>query len=155
MSQPPTLFPKSPLGSAQNSGNGSSAGGAATPAEQRPRFGVTPTPGAAPAAPAAKPVAPAPASPFRTTAPAPAPASPAQGAGLAGSAFRTPAVLALAQVWEAHRLQAVPPPVRLRQYARLWDRPGLDNPALGRPQLACLARRLGRLSGKRVWGNPA
>lgn len=64
-------------------------------------------------------------------------------------------VLALAQVWEAHRLQAVPPPVRLRQYARLWDRPGLDNPALGRPQLACLARQLGRLSGKRVWGNPA
>ena len=60
MSQPPTLFPKSPLGSAQNSGNGSSAGGATTPAEQRPRLGVTPTPGAAPAAPAAKPVAPAP-----------------------------------------------------------------------------------------------
>ena len=89
MSQPPTLFPKSPLGSAQNSGNGSSAGGAATPAEQRPRFGVTPTPGAAPAAPAAKPVAPAPASPFRTT--VPAPASPAQGTGLTGSAFRTPA----------------------------------------------------------------
>lgn len=91
MSQPPTLFPKSPLGSAQNSGNGSSAGGAAAPAEQRPRLGVTPTPGAAPAAPAAKPVAPAPApaSPFRTT--APAPASPAQGAGLTGSAFRTSA----------------------------------------------------------------
>ncbi|MBD8894745.1 chemotaxis protein CheR [Desulfovibrio desulfuricans] len=88
MSQPPTLFPKSPLGSAQNSGNGSSAGSAATPVEQRPRLGVTPTPGAAPAAPVAKPVAPAPASPFRTT--APAPASPTQGAGLTGSAFRTP-----------------------------------------------------------------
>ena len=80
MSQPPTLFPKSPLGSAQNSGNGSSAGSAATPVEQRPRLGVTPTPGAAPAAPVAKPVAPAPASPFRTT--APAPASPTQGAGM-------------------------------------------------------------------------
>ena len=88
MSQPPTLFPKSPLGSAKNSGNGSSAGSAATPVEQRPRLGVTPTPGAAPAAPVAKPVAPAPASPFRTT--APAPASPTQGAGLTGSAFRTP-----------------------------------------------------------------
>lgn len=88
MSQPPTLFPKSPLGSAQNSGNGSSAGSAATPVEQRPRLGVTQTPGAAPAAPVAKPVAPAPASPFRTT--APAPASPTQGAGLTGSAFRTP-----------------------------------------------------------------
>ena len=88
MSQPPTLFPKSPLGSAQNSGNGSSAGGTATPAEQRPRLGVTPTPGGSASQPRLpKPVAPAPASPFRTT----APASPAQGTGLTGSAFRTPA----------------------------------------------------------------
>lgn len=91
MSQPPTLFPKSPLGSAQNSGNAPSAGGAATTTEQRPRFGAAPTPGAAPAAPAAKPFAPAPASPFKTA--ATTPASPAQpiGGGLAGTALRTPA----------------------------------------------------------------
>lgn len=152
MSQPPTLFPKSPLGSAQNSGNGSSAGGAATPAEQRPRFGVTPTPGAAPAAPAAKPVAPAPASPFRTT--VPAPASPAQGTGLTGSAFRTPAGAGAAQAWGAHRQQAVPPAqLRLRQHARPWDNPALDNPALVRPHPGCLERQVGLLSGKLVLGN--
>lgn len=91
MSQPPTLFPKSPLGSAQNNGNAPSAGGAASSAEQRPRFGAASTPGAAPATPAAKPFTPAPASPFKTA--ATTPASPAQpvGGGLAGSAFRTPA----------------------------------------------------------------
>ena len=66
MSQPPTLFPKSPLGATPNSGNAqTSAGAAANPAEQRPRFGST-VPGAAPTMPAAKPATPTPASPFRS-----------------------------------------------------------------------------------------
>ncbi|MTJ92835.1 MAG: chemotaxis protein CheR [Desulfovibrio sp.] len=93
MSQPPTLFPKSPLGSGQTSGTTST--GSATPstlAEQRPRLGTPATAGTAPAVPP-RPATPAPASPFKSAVPPlGTPAQPA-GAAPAGSAFRptTPA----------------------------------------------------------------
>ena len=65
-------------------------------------------------------------------------------------------MLALALAWEAPHPQAAPPAqLRLLQLARPLVNPALDNPGLVRLQLACLARQLGRLSGKRVWGNPA
>lgn len=91
MSQPPTLFPKSPLGSAPNSGNASTGTAtSATPAEQRPRLGTPATPGAAQAAPA-RPATPAPASPFKSAVPPlGTPAQPA-GAAPAGSPFRSTA----------------------------------------------------------------
>ena len=103
MSQPPTLFPKSPLGSGQNSGTASTGSAtSATPADQRPRlgtpatpgtapvpprFGTPATPGTAPAVPP-RPATPTPASPFKSAAPPlGTPAQPA-GAAPAGSAFR-------------------------------------------------------------------
>jgi len=90
MSQPPTLFPKSPLGATPNSGNAqTSAGAAANPAEQRPRFGST-VPGAAPTMPAAKPATPTPASPFRSAMPPLGAQAQPAGAQTAGSAFRSP-----------------------------------------------------------------
>ena len=91
MSQPPTLFPKSPLGSGQTSGTASTGSAtSATPADQRPRLGTPATPGTAPAVPP-RPATAAPASPFRSaTPPLGTPAQPA-GAAPAGSAFRSAA----------------------------------------------------------------
>ena len=88
MSQPPTLFPKSPLGSGQNSGTAPSGSAtAATPSEQRPRLGTPTTPGTAQAVPP-RPVTPAPASPFKSAAPLLGTPAPQAGAAPAGSTFR-------------------------------------------------------------------
>lgn len=89
MSQPPTLFPKSPLGSGQTSGTASTGSATpSTPAEQRPRLGTPSTAGTAPAVPP-RPATPAPASPFKSAVPPlGTPAQPA-GAAPAGSAFRS------------------------------------------------------------------
>ena len=88
MSQPPTLFPKSPLGSGQNSGTAPSGSAtAATPSEQRPRLGTPATPGSAQAVPP-RPATPAPASPFKSAAPPLGTPAPQAGAAPAGSTFR-------------------------------------------------------------------
>ncbi len=88
MSQPPTLFPKSPLGSGQNSGTAPSGSAtSATPAEQRPRLGTPATPGTAQAVPP-RPATPAPASPFKSAAPPLGTPAPQAGAAPAGSTFR-------------------------------------------------------------------
>ena len=88
MSQPPTLFPKSPLGSGQNSGTAPSGSAtSATPAEQRPRLGTPATPGTAQAVPP-RPATPAPASPFKSAAPPLGTPASQAGAAPAGSTFR-------------------------------------------------------------------